>query len=190
MRFIGKVAFVQIQTAHMKQGQSPNRVYDPSALLRVAQLRVTSEGLHGITEAGQVVMDVHHQQHPQTRWRGDNTVSVGFLPYYEQLRARFGGHMVDGVAGENILVACEVPPDMGRMLYVEDAEGQRFALAQVIPAPPCAEFSAFCLGRTPPASELKAALQFLDNGRRGYYALPQLTEARFFAAEGDAVYTA
>jgi len=189
MRRVGRVAFLQIQTARMKQGQAPHRVYNPAPLLRVAQLQVTDQGLHGITEAGDSIMDVHHAQHPHTRWRGDNTISVGFLPHYEQMRARFGPHMADGLAGENILIACDGSPDIGCDFFIEDSEGQRLHLSQVIPAPPCAEFSAFCLGRTPSATELKNVLQFLDGGRRGYYALPQLGGARFFVRPGDTLYT-
>ncbi|MCS6835383.1 MAG: hypothetical protein NZ750_05120 [Anaerolineae bacterium] len=173
----------------MKQKQASKRVYNPEALLRVAQLQVTSQGLHGVTEDGKTIIDVHHPQHPQTRWRGDNPISLGFLPHYEQMRARFGPHIADGLAGENIIIACDGLPDVGREFFIENAEGQRIHLTQVIPAPPCAEFSAFCLGGTPSAGELRAALEFLDGGRRGYYALPQLGEARRFVCPGDVLYT-
>lgn len=189
MRRVGQVAFVQIQTARMKQGQAPHRVYDPSPLLRVPQLHVTDQGVYGITETGETIIDVHHAQHPQTRWRGDNVISVGFLPHYEQMRARFGPHIGDGLAGENILIACDGMPDVGRDFFIEGSQGQRLHLVQVTPAPPCAEFSAFCLGRMPSVSEMKKTLQFLDDGRRGYYALPQLGEACFFIRPGDVLYT-
>lgn len=174
MRQIGTVAFVQIQQDRLKEGQQPNRVYRPNPLLRVQRLLLTKEGITGVTAEGEGLIDVHNTRHPRSRNRVENSISLGFLQHYAELRDRFGAHMVDGVGGENILVNAEVDvtPDMlpQRLFIHNKADDNLIELVGVAPAPPCAEYSAFSARKTLSAPELKQTLQFLDHGRRGYYA--------------------
>ena len=191
MQKIGTVAFVQIQTNPLKTGEKGGRLYSPQNILRVPRLRLTSDGAFGLLNDGEQVMDVHHPQHPQTRYRGDNGVSFGFLPYYAQMRERFGHHLEDGTAGENILIeVAHLPAEPPRLLIIEDSEGQRLPLRQIVPAPPCKPFSFFCLRRQVEAEEMKATLQWLGEGRRGYYAAPEVDEFQAIIQAGDSVYSA
>jgi hypothetical protein len=191
MQKIGEVAFVQIQTEPLKTGESGNRLYSPQHILRVPRLRLTSEGVFGMLDDGEQVMDVHHPQHPKTRNRGDNGVSFGFLPYYAEMRERFGHHLEDGMAGENILIEMgHLPVEAPRLLVIEDSVGQRCYLRQITPAPPCKPFSFFCLRRHVEAQEMKATLQWLDGGRRGYYAAPEIDEFQAMIQAGDGVFMA
>ncbi len=83
--------------------------------------------------------------------------------------------MVDGIAGENILIdySDEVwPEDLGKVLAVENQDtGELATLETVSFAAPCVEFSRFCAQRQHdeiPAHRLGEILRFLGNGRRGF----------------------
>ena len=92
------------------------------------------------------------------------------------MQARYGGHVVEGCGGENILVEAEHSfglDDLGRRLAIQNSATGQFAfLAQLLVAAPCVEFSRFTHRKSTPlaAEELKATLQFLDDGIRGFYA--------------------
>lgn len=189
MQAIASVQFVQIQRSPMKTGEGSQRVYRPAPLEQVQRLYISAEGITGFCADGQERMDVHHTRHPQSRFRGDNKISLGFLHHYDTIRERFGEHMVDGVAGENILLKAhgelpEFSPEQ-RFYIRHMPDGTLIELQQVIPAPPCREFSTFCLRKSPSAQELKATLQFLDHGRRGYYADIVETDCRCTVQAGD-----
>jgi hypothetical protein len=173
MREIGIVKWVQIQQSSLKTGEGANRVYQPNPLLTVEQLRLTAEGIEGITAAGTTLIDVHHRQHPQTRQNrvGDNGISFGFLKNYDAIRERFGDHLPDGVGGENILIEADTVPDSVQdKVWLRATNGQLVGLCDVRVAVPCEPFTRFCANKPLAAPEMKAALQFLDDGRRGYYA--------------------
>jgi hypothetical protein len=83
--------------------------------------------------------------------------------------------MVDGIAGENIIIKYEKEvwlEDLGQQIVIKSMEtGHRTILDVVSFASPCNEFSHFATSsqqKKLPAAELKAALQFLNNGRRGF----------------------
>ncbi len=83
--------------------------------------------------------------------------------------------MVDGIAGENILIdySDEVwPEDLGKVLAIENQDtGEMATLEMVSLAAPCVEFSRFCAQRQHdeiPAHRLGKILRFLGNGRRGF----------------------
>jgi hypothetical protein len=92
------------------------------------------------------------------------------------MRARFGHHLTDGCAGENILVETDTPftfPDLQGGLAIQNPDtGQVVYLAHLKVAAPCVEFTQYAanFGMPLPAEQLQAALQFLHNGRRGFYA--------------------
>jgi hypothetical protein len=187
------VTRLQVQTAHLKRGEPPRRWYDPGPILEVAALRLDDGGVTGIGTDGTIHLDVHHRDHPISRNRGDNGVSVGFTGHYATMRDRFGDHLTDGIAGENILVEWEevfTPESLGGNLLIEAVSGP-VRLATVIAAPPCVEFTRFCL-RWPrdarPDRTVTEALQVLDNGLRGFYASFDPGSAASEIRAGDVVY--
>ena len=174
MQEIGIIQFVQIQRNPMKIWTEEDRIYRTDPLLRVSQLRLTQEGIIGITEQGGEIIDAHHIQHAESRNRGGNGISIGFLQNYEKMRRRFGSHIQDGFAAENIIVDAAVDLSLftsaSRFFIHNRVSDIRIELKEVVPAPPCREFSIFCLQVPQCKEEIQSALQFLDNGMRGYYA--------------------
>ena len=190
MQKVGTVKFVQIQRNHMKIIENSVRFYRPDPLLRVDKLELNSEGIIGIKGAGKIT-DVHNENHPDTRYRGDNKISFGFIQQYDRIRYRFDDHIKDGYAGENIIIDAEID------ILNLSTTNQRFffkhddtliELKNVIPAPPCREFSVFCLQVPQCAEDIKSALQFLDNGTRGYYAELAPTDNIYFVQAGDELF--
>lgn len=170
---IGTVQFLQVQRKPLKVGEPADRVYDPSGLERVAELRLTPEGVVGVGAGGEQILDAHHRDHPESRFRGANGISVGFSAHYDRIRARFGSHITDGIAGENILVTsgkAYSAEDLAGQLVFENPDGTRtvFRLNQAMA--PCDEFSHYVhqADTRLPAAVLKDTLQFLDGGRRGF----------------------
>lgn len=173
MQEIGRVKFVQITPRSLMSGEKPNRVYSPDPLLRVEQLLVGTRGSFGVLADGQQVMDHHHPDHPQTHNRGENGLSLGFTRHYQEMRNRFGEHMVDGCGAENIII------ETGRRFAVEDlqpyvliqhqATGQWVILAEARVAEPCEGFAGYATRLSKEKSEIRAALQFLHQGTRGFY---------------------
>jgi hypothetical protein len=100
----------------------------------------------------------------------ERTLSFGFTPHYAAMRGRYGAHLYDGCAGETILVDTDHTVLLGEVqggLTVPRAEAAPVQLGSVRVALPCREFSAYAQ-HGPGAKALKEALQFLDNGMRGY----------------------
>jgi hypothetical protein len=174
MHLIGHVKQVQVQRSSLKVGERPQQCYDPSPLLVVSRLLLTKRGAIGITADGERIIDVHHADHPASGYRGENGLSLGFTTHYQKMRTRFGPHLRDGIAGENILIE-----DVGREfrldelaegIAIKDATGQLVLLAEIEVATPCTPFSQFAAGETLSKQGLKETLQFLHYGRRGFYA--------------------
>lgn len=169
MELIGTVARLQIQRSRLKPGPRSTRVYDPAPLLEVSALEV---GPHGVVGDGQ--LDVHHADHPESRHRGVNGLSLLPRVHYDRLRERFGEHLVDGVAGESLLLDTDgfwALDDLAGDLVLETADGGLLSLTDPMVAAPCVEFTRFCLQREPGRvdDELAAALEELDGGARGFY---------------------
>ncbi len=105
MRLELPVIRVQVQCDRIKPGVAPHREYRPGVLLEVAELCVTPDGAVGVAADGTRHIDVHHRQHPNTRdARGRSGLSIMTTGDYLALRARYGSHLVDGIAGESILL--------------------------------------------------------------------------------------
>ena len=175
MRPLGPIVRLQVQTAGLKVGQKPRQRYDPAPLTAVPELLLDGRGAVGRTARGEELADVHHPDHPASRHRGGNGLSVCFTGHYAAMRERHGTHLADGIAGENILVAAEVllgEEDLTGGLTVETRDGQCIRLASVVVATPCVEFARYAL-RFPddarPDRTVTEALAFLDDGMRGYY---------------------
>ena len=107
---------------------------------------------------------------------GENGISLGFTTHYLAMRQRFGQHLCDGIAGENILIEVDRQfplEDLAGGVVVEGASGRRLELRPVIVAAPCVEFARYAL-RFPddnrPDATVTEALRFLDAGLRGFYA--------------------
>lgn len=163
MHVLGTVVRLQVQRSRLKPGPRGARVYDPSPLLEVSVLEV---GPRGVTGDGH--LDVHHADHPDSR---NNQLRNGLslLPraHYERMRALFGDHLLDGVAGESLLLDTDGPWDaLPDELLLETADGGLLRLTGAVPARPCAEFSRFCLRGD---EGVEQALEDLDHGTRGFY---------------------
>ena len=192
LELIGPIVRLQVQTASLKRGEKPHRWFDPAPILAVPALRLDAGGVTGLDDGD--IADVHHRDHPHSKFRGENGVSIGFTAHYGKLRARYGDQLVDGIAGENILVDTArilTEADLEHGLVIVGDDGP-LALDAVLVAAPCVEFSKFCAGYgrdQRPDRVITETLQLLDDGIRGFYATVAtngVTPARI--AVGDLVY--
>jgi hypothetical protein len=193
MTYIGTIQLMQIQRESLKVEGDGGRQYDPAPLLAVGRLKLTSAGVIGLTEAGESIIDVHHTGHPRSRNRADNFVSMGFTAHYAMLRSRYGDHLTEGIAGENMIVACDhqiTPEALGKQVIIETGAGDRILLEDTLPIPPCEPFSRFAAGRDLAAPEMKATLQYLSDGTRGFYMRVMAESDGQVIQVGDKVYTA
>jgi hypothetical protein len=193
MSFLGRIVRLQIQLDHLKQGEEPHRVYDPTPIKEVMGLWLSPQGVVAPTREG-FVLDVHHADRPHHRNRnGANALSFGFTGSCARIRERFGPRLWDGIAGENILLEGDAPTPASLIagVRVQKADGRSFELRDVIPAPPCAPFSCFLLGvdhvHADPAA-VKETLRFLSRGMRGFYCRYSESEPAFLEP-GDAFYS-
>ena len=190
MQEIGRIVFVQIQPASIKVGK-PER-YDPTRLLKVENLLLSQSGVVGVTQEGRHIIDVHNELHPQTKSRGDNGFSLGFTSHYASLRSRFGQHLVDGCAGENIIVEADRMYSLDELqagLAIQQAQtGEFILLTHVGPIFPCLPFSSYAAQRTLTSTDAKETLQFLMDGRRGFLAELVHREQTVTVQAGDALY--
>ena len=176
MHAIGTVVRLQVQESSLKVGVKPRR-YDPAPLRSVPAISLSAAGVVGLAENGESIVDVHHRDHPSSKNRGgENGISLGFTGHYREMRQRFGQHLRDGIAGENILIEVDRQfqvEELANGVVVEGADGRPLELRPVIVAAPCVEFSRYALkfpdGARPDAT-VTEALRFLDAGMRGFYA--------------------
>ncbi len=200
LRELGQVKLVQLQPTGLiiKSDKTPTGYfYDETRLVAVDRLTITSLGIEATTRTGEHVLDIHHINHPHKEYDDDDLICIGFTAHYEAMRGRFGAHLVEGIAGENIIIQCDEeiwPEDLGQQLIIENAEtGHEMRLEMVSHANPCQEFSQFAIGNQyekPPAAEMKAALQFLGNGRRGFLLVMQDGQKEAVVKTGDKVFVA
>ena len=175
MQEIGAIKQIQIQLSSLKQGQRPYRYYDPAPLRIVERMRLTAGGALAVEAGGQQLIDVHHADHPDSKNRqGANGLSIGFTSHYRAMRHRFGAHLTDGCAGENMLIETDqawTVEALGETLVIECRDGRKLALDGLMVATPCVECSRFAnlSAEQLSSDELRATLQFLDGGMRGFY---------------------
>ena len=176
MRELGHVVRLQIQRSSLKTGEKPHRVYDPTPILTVDRLSVSPDGALGEAAQDAWMVDIHHRMHPSTKNPdGEHGISLGFTSHYDVMRAQLGDRITPGCAGENILV--ETPGRVGMedltggvgLLTRDGHEVVRLHVLQV--AHPCRPFSGWALGGVVETDVLKATLQFLDDGMRGFYCV-------------------
>src|SRR5688572_25971726 len=106
-RILGPIIRLQIQRSLLNVGEKPNRRYVPDPITTVDRLVATRAGVVGVAN-GAELLDVHHRDHPaQKNEDGRHGVSIGFTAHYAEMRGRFGDHLANGCAGENLLVETE-----------------------------------------------------------------------------------
>jgi hypothetical protein len=172
MREIGQIVRLQVQRDGLKQGSGANRCYDPANIVSVAALRLESDGAWGLSE-GAEILDVHNRLHPHSKNRGDNSFNVNFTGHYQRMQQRFGPHLTLGQAGENITIAYDGIVTLAEIsdgIWLEAADGQLAHIGPAVVARPCEPFTTFALALSdrPVAAMMKEALQFLDDGTRGF----------------------
>lgn len=194
MEKVGVVSLLQVQPASIKQGDGVDESYHPEGLMHAERVIITSQGISGVTGAGIEVLDVHHPQHPLTRFRGANGLSVGFTSHYRAMQERFGPHMTVGCAAENIIVETEslIPPErLQHFLLVHNRASDRWVvLTNGVVAAPCLPFARFAAEYPKPASVIKQSLQFLNGGMRGYYFSLAPDRGEGIVERGDPVWLA
>lgn len=178
-RPFGEVSLVQLQPNGLiidAPEPSPIRsFYDAGRRVVVNRLEISPRGIEADLVSGERVMDIHHLDHPDKAYDDDDLVCIGFTAHYAAMRSEFGEHMVDGIAGENILI--DHPDEvwlenLGERLGIQDqVTGEVAEFEMVGVAEPCVEFSRFCAQRPlekMPGRRLGEILRFLGRGRRGY----------------------
>jgi len=177
MELLGRIVRLQVHESSLKVGDRPRRWYEPGPIRVVPALTLDERGVIGQAEAGGTILDVHNATHPASKNRvGTNGISVGFTSHYAAMRVRFGDHLADGIAGENILVATDrmfTEADFAAGIQIEAADGAMIRLEDVIIAEPCVEFSRYALSYPLDAPSDRAVtdtLNFLREGTRGFYA--------------------
>ena len=170
---LGRIVRLQIQRSKLKLGEKPNRWYDPAPLLAVDELTLTPEGALARLPDGGTLIDIHHAAHPDTRNIDRlNDLSFGFTAHYAAMRERFGAHLVDGCAGENILIETanriSLADIAGGLVIQPAGGGAPVRLRGVRVDLPCREFSGYA-SRSSEPQVIKQTLQFLDGGMRGFY---------------------
>jgi len=195
IRALGVVKLVQIQPSGLIVETPTGDFYDASRRVEVEKLIITSLGIEATTAEGKHVLDIHHINHPGKKYGNDDLVSIGFTSHYVAMRERFGAHMVDGAAGENIIIEYDREvwlDDLGQQVIIEDAKTGKRAYLDVLKfAAPCEEFSHFVADSQHerlPADKLKATLQFLHNGRRGFLLVLSNGQEMATVRVGDRVF--
>lgn len=173
MEILGTVVRLQVQRSRLKPGERGARVYDPSPLLEVDALELGPRGVLGLV-GDERVLDVHHADHPDSRnVKLVNGLSLLPRAHAERMRAAYGPHLVDGAAGESLLLDTAGPWAALEGPLELEVDGGWLVLTDPVPAPPCVEFSRFCLDDLAAAADGEAvrnALAVLADGTRGFYA--------------------
>jgi hypothetical protein len=180
MHRLGSIVRLQVQRTSLKRplplDEGGGLYYDPSGLVEVPALMLTAAGIVGLMANLQQTVDVHHVDHPMSRSKnGTNSISFGFTSHYASIRDYFAARIPDGVAGENLIIETDASIDLqalsdGLIMKVQgdsDVLVRGFSVAE-----PCVEFTQYCLGhsRANTPEDIRAGLQFLRRGTRGFYA--------------------
>jgi hypothetical protein len=196
VRELGRVKLVQVQPSGLIIETPSGYFYDASRRVEVERLLITSLGIEATTPEDEHVLDIHHISHPDKAYDNNDLVCIGFTSHYEAMRDHFGEHMVDGIAGENIIIEYEEEvwsEDLGKRIAIENQDTGRRALLDLISfASPCREFSRFAARSQHeqlPADKLKDTLQFLGNGRRGFLLVLSDGQETAEVRRGDKVFS-
>jgi len=195
VRELGMVKLIQIQPSGLIVRSVENEIYDPSRRVEVSSLFITSLGVEAVSSNGERVLDIHHIDHPDKAYDDEDLVSIGFTSHYEAMRNRFGKHVIDGTAGENIVVEFEQEvwmDNIGQQIAIENSNtGEKTYFDVTRFAAPCNNFSHFVADKQDerlPAAELKSTLQFLNDGRRGFLLVLSADQISATVQAGDRVF--
>ena len=196
-RNLGQVKLVQVQPHGLIIKTPTGYIYDATRRREVNELIISERGIEATTSTGKPILDIHHLDHPDKAYDSDDLISIGFTSHYQAMREKFGEHMVDGVAGENIIIENKKEiwlEDLGSQIIIENSKTQQQTiLNQIQIANPCEEFSHFAAcsqDKRLPADKLKSTLQFLSEGRRGFLMLLSSGQELVTVRPGDLVYSA
>ncbi|MPZ21047.1 MAG: hypothetical protein GEV06_24570 [Luteitalea sp.] len=167
------IAQLQVQVEPLKRGEKPHRWYDASRIRQVGRLYVDENGCIGESK-GEKIVDVHNVTHPSSRNHGRASgLSLGFTSHYRAMREKFGPRVINGAAGENVLVDIEERMTRDRLAHaaIRTRDGVEVRFADVDVAEPCVEFSRYVMGVEPDDRTLRMRepLQQLRGGMRGFY---------------------
>ena len=199
MEKIGSIEQLQIQQNPLKTTVNDKQtVYDPAGIMILQEIRLTTFGIVGILDflnKEMAYLDVHHLRHPQSRFRGDNKISIGFTSHYQRMRNEFGGHLRDGSAGENIIINSNrlvSPQELGQKLAIRSRQHDSLIfLCDIKPIPPCEPFVRYARERRALSPrETQADLKLLSGGMRGYYMEVESAAEEAIVRLGDTVYRA
>ncbi len=181
-RVLGPILLLQVQTAPLTQEGG----YDLSRLIRVEALRLTPDGVFGLRE-GEWIVDLHHREHPRTRFReGRNALSLGLSGHYARMADRYG-QVPLGVGGENLIVdgPSLTLEDLTEGIEIEVGGGRTVRLGEVRVCQPCVYFARHVSGRWALREELKEELGFLGAGTRGFLISLDHLEETLVVRVGD-----
>jgi hypothetical protein len=174
---LGRIVRLQVQVEKIKTGEGIHQRYTPEQHLRTVEaLWLDSGGVGGRAVDGEMLPDVHHRDHPRSRFRGANGISLLTTGHYAKMREHFGDHLTDGIASESVLVQCDSVMTLDDFVHgIVIGEGEdAVAIDTWEVAHPCTPFSRFALqfpDDQKPDRLVTEALQFLDNGTRGFNGL-------------------
>jgi hypothetical protein len=191
---LGKIKLLQFQPSGMIIDSPSGEFYDVTRRVEVESLIITPLGIEALLADGEPVLDIHHINHPDKAYK-DDLISIGFTSHYAAMRERFGEHMQDGTAGENIIIESDREiwlDDLGQQVGIENTlTGQQTLLNILRIATPCNEFSHFAANSQHerlPADKLKSTLQFLNHGRRGFLLALAEGQENVTVKAGDRVF--
>jgi hypothetical protein len=176
LRLLGPIVGLQVQRSSLKVIDGASKWYDPAPLLAVGAVCLSEDGVVGCLSDGRELVDVHNRRHASTKHGGPNGISLGFTAHYASMRAQFGAHLTDGLAGENILIQTDgtvSPEDVGDVLVIETQAGGCIRLEHIVAAEPCLPFTRYalrCERDAPQDPVVTESLRSLRFGRRGFYA--------------------
>lgn len=172
---LGPIVQLHLQVGKIKTGDGALEIYTPfDNLKQVNALRLGDGGVSGSPDAEGELLDIHHRDHPESRFRGANGISIGFTAHYDKMRERFGDHLTDGIAAESVLVEARrriTLDDLAGGIRITGNDGREVVIPTWEVAHPCSPFSKFCLqypeGKKPDR-QVTEALRFLEDGTRGF----------------------
>jgi len=188
---LGCVALLQVAPIVPKVLGPTYEVYDPSPLVTVPRVLLSERGVVGVAANGEQIFDVHHVDHPRSRFRGANAISVGFTGHYAAMRKQFGAHVVDGCAAENILIASSGKIALNKphvwVVLQQAATGEQCVLGQASVAEPCMPFARWVTHHDEPPEHIRTTLQQLRHGMRGFYLNMPPVQQPLVVQPGDRV---
>jgi hypothetical protein len=122
LRELGCVKPVQLQPYGLIIEAPSGRFYDTSRRLAADWLRITHKGIETTTSAGDHLLFIHHIDHPVKAYEDEDMICIGFTSHYDVMRDRFEERLIDGIAGQNIIIEYEKEVwsyDLGQQIAIK-----------------------------------------------------------------------